>query len=69
MGTRVNSIEGEASPIVAAIDTLCNIIPERVLSAFKRFDVIFRYTSLYMRQNEALTTMRVEFAKVDTVLE
>lgn len=69
MGTRVNTIEGEPSPIVAAIDTLCCIIPERVLSVFKRFDIFFQYTSMYRRQKQALTTMRIEFAKVRISLE
>ncbi|KAH8410920.1 hypothetical protein KR222_008907, partial [Zaprionus bogoriensis] len=64
MGTRVNSIEGVVSPIVTAIDTLCNIIPERVLSVFKRIDPIFKLTPMYRQQQQALAIMRFEFAKI-----
>ncbi|XP_023166365.2 probable cytochrome P450 4e1 [Drosophila hydei] len=64
MGTRVNSIEGRPSPMVDAIDSLCHIISERVFSLFKRADVFFKCTTLYKQQQQALTTIRVEFAQI-----
>ncbi|KAH8355353.1 hypothetical protein KR093_011539, partial [Drosophila rubida] len=64
MGFRVNSIEGNPSPIVGAINTLCEIIPERVLSVLKRIDFFFKWTPLYKQQQQALTIMRAEFAKI-----
>ncbi|XP_030388381.1 cytochrome P450 4e3-like [Scaptodrosophila lebanonensis] len=64
MGTRVNSIGGQSSAIVTAIDTLCNVIPERGVSVFKRFDVCFKLTPLYAKQQRALTTLRKEFAQI-----
>ncbi|XP_030572760.1 probable cytochrome P450 4e1 [Drosophila novamexicana] len=64
MGTRVNSIEGRPSPIVGAIDDLCNIIPERVFSVFKRMDWFFKFTSLYRQHQQALNTLHVEFAQI-----
>lgn len=69
MGTRVNSIDGQPSPIVEAIETLCNIIPERLLSVLKRVDVFFKLTSYYKRQQEALRTLRVELAQVNSQSE
>ncbi|KAL7738167.1 hypothetical protein ACLKA6_006507 [Drosophila palustris] len=64
MGTRVNSIEGQQSPIVEAIESLCNLIPERVLSVFKRIDVFFKMTPYYKQQQQALNTLRIELAQI-----
>ncbi|EDW10129.2 cytochrome P450 4e3 [Drosophila mojavensis] len=64
MGTRVNSIEGRPSPIVGAIDSLCHIISERVFSLFKRSDSFFKCTRLYKQQQQALMTLRTEFAQI-----
>ncbi|KAH8300254.1 hypothetical protein KR044_012209, partial [Drosophila immigrans] len=64
MGYRVNSIEGKPSPIVEAINTLCQVIPERVFSVLKRMDKFFEWTPDYKQQEQALTTLRVEFASI-----
>ncbi|XP_017837164.1 cytochrome P450 4e3-like [Drosophila busckii] len=64
MGTRVNCIEGENSPIVLGIETLCCVLSERVLSLFKRQEIIYKCTSLYRQQQRSLTTLRYEFARI-----
>lgn len=69
MGTRVNSIEGQQSPIVEAIESLCNLIPERAFSVFKRIDVFFKMTPYYKQQRKALNTLRIELAQVNSEIE
>ncbi|XP_068145393.1 probable cytochrome P450 4e1 [Drosophila tropicalis] len=64
MGTRVNSIEGQPSIIVKAIDTLCYVAPERLLSVMKRPDILFKCTRLYRQQELALATLRKELAQL-----
>ncbi|XP_037947319.1 probable cytochrome P450 4e1 [Teleopsis dalmanni] len=64
MGTRVNAIEGAVSPIVAAMNDICYVIHERIISLLKRFTPFFVLTPLYFKQKKALRILKSEISEI-----
>ncbi|XP_067627242.1 probable cytochrome P450 4e1 isoform X2 [Eurosta solidaginis] len=64
MGVPVNAIQGPTSPIVPAIADICDVMRQRIFSAFNRFDFFFVWTSAYRKQEKALAILRKELSAI-----
>lgn len=54
MGVKVNAQEDPTNEYVVAVSKMCNIMMLRANSAWKRFDLLFRFTNTFSLQTKIL---------------